>query len=93
MRRGSIEQWRVLWWPTSDGPMPFLAGLTAIGPDPRPRPIITSYLVDGDVTQGETVMTHSGSLYELGDPLPENKPADFVRSLLRRRALDIVEIE
>jgi hypothetical protein len=70
--------------------MPFLAGFTSFSPDPRP--IITSYLVRGDVAQGETVTTRSGSLYELGDPLPESMSADFVRSLLRRRASRLAEL-
>ena len=71
--------------------MPFLAGFTSFSPDPRP--IITSYLVSGDVAQGETVTTRSGSLYELGDPLPESMSADFVRSLLRRRASRLAELD
>lgn len=85
MRLGKIEQWRVLWWPTPSGPEPFLAGLAEMGPDPRPRGIITSPLVSGQVVQGDIVQTRSGSVYKLGTPSPEGETPDYIRDLVSQR--------
>lgn len=86
MHIGVIKQWRVLWWPSNKGPVPFLAGRALLDDDPS-RAIITSPIESGTVAQGQTVITRSGSAYTLGKPLPADQiPGEDVRELLLRRA-------
>ncbi|WP_028587472.1 hypothetical protein [Desulfocurvus vexinensis] len=86
MHIGVIERWRILWWPSNKGPVPFLAGRTVLGEESS-RAIITSPIESGTVAQGQTVLTRSGSVYSLGKPLPADQiPGEDVRELLLRRA-------
>lgn len=91
MHIGVIERWRVLWWPSSKGPVPFLAGRAVLGEDPA-LAIITSPIESGTVSQGQTVLTRSGSAYSLGKPRPADQvPSEDVRELLLRRAMTWAE--
>jgi hypothetical protein len=57
------------------------------------RPIITSDIVEGHVTQGGVIKTKSGSIYVLESPLPESNDCEFARGLLIERANQYFEMQ
>jgi hypothetical protein len=78
----TLNRWRVLY--ISEKPF-----LTAVDVKDHPYistgPILTSQVIDGNLVQGGTVRTKSGTIYELENPLPENADCEFARNLLVER--------
>lgn len=78
----TINKWRVL---NINGKL-FLTAIYVTGHQHiTSGPILTSEIVTGDLVQGGSAQTKSGTMYYLEEPLPGNEDCDFVRNLLVER--------
>ena len=78
----TLNRWRVLYISEK----PFLTAVDVKGhPYILSGPILTSQVIDGNLIQGGTVRTKSGTIYELENQLPENEDCEFARGLLVER--------
>ena len=88
-----LHHWRVLY---AEPDKPFLAARicshhpSIIG---TPSPLITSQIPHGDVREGDTIISKSGTSYHLGEPLPSEDDCEFARGLLMYRCSKNAEAE
>jgi hypothetical protein len=75
------------WRPLSAGSEIFLAALVVKDhPYIAHGPIITSIVVSGKISSGETIITQSGTIYILEEELPQDQSCEFARPYLIERA-------
>lgn len=78
----TLNKWRAL---NINGKL-FLTAIYVKGhPNILTGPILTSQVVLGDLVQGGTVQTISGTTYKLEEPLPQDEDCEFARGLLVER--------
>ena len=80
-----LHHWRVLY---AEPNKPFLAARVCTNfpaAIDRPCPRITSQIPHGDVQEGDTIISKSGTSYHLGEPLPSDDDCEFIRDLLMYR--------
>jgi len=78
----TLNNWRVLY----ANQKPFLTAIDVCGHRYIPHgPIITSEIVAGELVQGGTIQTKSGSIYTLETPLSSDDDCEFARGLLIER--------
>ena len=78
----TINKWRVL---KINGKL-FLTAIYVTGHQHiTSGPILTSEVVAGDLIQGGSVQTKSGTIYKLEEPLPQDEDCEFAKGLLVER--------
>ncbi|WP_147820167.1 hypothetical protein [Salidesulfovibrio onnuriiensis] len=88
-----LHHWRVLY---AEPQKPFLAARVCTSfPSAvdNPCPRITSQIPHGDVQEGDTIISKSGTSYHLGEPLPSDDDCEFARGLLLQRCGKNAEAE
>lgn len=85
-----LSKWRII---LISGKRFLVAHIVSGHPSIDSGPILTSEVIEGELNEGGSAKTKTGSIYYLLEPLPEDEDCEFARELLMQRVFSAFNMQ